>query len=98
MSGQRSEILGDIVLRLPLAVYRTTIDGRFVAGNDALVRLLGAETFDDLAAIHVREIYADPARREWLIRRAQAGETIPVEDLQIRRFDGGLRWVRTAFR
>lgn len=96
MSGQRSEILGDIVLRLPLAVYRSTIDGRFVAGNDALVRLLGAETFDDLAAIHVREIYADPARREWLIRRAQAGETIPVEDLQIRRFDGGLRWVRVS--
>ncbi len=96
MSGQRSEILGDIVLRLPLAVYRSTIDGRFVAGNDALVSLLGAETFDDLAAIHVREIYADPARREWLIRRAQAGETIPVEDLQIRRFDGGLRWVRVS--
>lgn len=96
MSGQRSEILGDIVLRLPLAVYRTTIDGRFVAGNDALVRLLGAETFGDLAAIHAREIYADPARREWLIRRAQAGEPIPVEDLQIRRFDGGLRWVRIS--
>lgn len=96
MTGQRPDVLGDIVSRLPVAMYRTTVEGRFVAGNDALVRLLGAESFAALTSVHAREIYADPDRREWLIRRAQAGEPIPVEDLQIRRFDGGLRWVRVS--
>lgn len=96
MTGQRPEVLGDIVSGLPIAMYRTTVDGRFVAGNAALVTLLGAESFAQLTAIRARDIYADPARREWLIRRAEAGLPIPVEDLQVRRLDGGLRWVRIS--
>jgi two-component system NtrC family sensor kinase len=96
VTGQRPDVLGDIVSGLPIAMYRTTVAGRFVAGNAALVALLGAESFDQLLSIHAREIYADPSRRDWLIRRAEAGLPIPVEDLQIRRFDGDLRWVRVS--
>lgn len=96
MNDQRADVLGEVVFGLPVPMYRTTVDGRFVAGNPALVSLLGAESFDQLRSMHAREIYADPARREWLIRRAQAGLPVPVEDLQIRRIDGGLRWVRIS--
>lgn len=96
MNNQPPDVLGDIVAGLPAAVYRTTSAGRFVAGNAALVSLLGAESFDELASIDVRDIYADPDRRDWLIRRAESGESIPVEDLQIRRRDGELRWVRVS--
>lgn len=96
MSGVESTSLGDVFARLPVAVYRTSADGRFLAGNDALVDLLGASSFDDLARIEVTAIYADPARREWLLRRALANLPIPVEDLQIRRLDGDLRWVRVS--
>lgn len=88
--------LGDVFARLPVAVYRTSADGRFMAGNAALVELLGASSFDDLAQLAVEKIYADPARREWLLRRALANLPIPVEDLQIRRLDGELRWVRVS--
>lgn len=96
MTGQQPEVLGELVAGLPAAVYRTTSEGRFVAGNQALVSLLGAESFDQLAALDVRQIYADPARRDWLVKRAAAGLEIPVEDLQLRRLDGGLRWVRVT--
>jgi len=92
----QSTSLGDVFARLPVAVYRTSAEGRFLAGNDALVALLGATSFDDLARLEVASIYADPARREWLLRRALANLPIPVEDLQIRRLDGGLRWVRVS--
>lgn len=96
MSTKRPDELGALVAGLPAAVYRTTSSGQFVAGNDALVSLLGAATFADLAALDVRDVYADPARRDWLLRRAEAGEDIPVEDLRIRRHDGELRWVRVT--
>jgi len=96
VTPERPDELGALVAGLPAAVYRTTSSGRFVAGNDALVALLGAQSFDELAALDVREVYADPARREWLLRRAEAGEEIPVEDLRIRRLDGELRWVRVT--
>jgi two-component system NtrC family sensor kinase len=90
------DVLGDIVEGLPVAVYRTSPAGRFLAGNTALLEMLGVESFDDLASLQARDIYADPARRDWLLRRAEAGLPIPVEDLQIRRRDGGLRWVRVS--
>lgn len=92
----QSSSLGDVFARLPVAVYRTSAEGRFLAGNEALVELLGASSFDDLARLEVASIYADPTRREWLLRRALANLPIPVEDLQIRRLDGGLRWVRVS--
>lgn len=98
MSDQQPEpdVLGAIVAGLPIAMYRTSVAGHFVAGNPALVSLLGADSFEQLTAIRARDIYADPSRREWLIRRAEAGLPIPVEDLQVRRLDGGLRWVRIS--
>jgi PAS domain S-box-containing protein len=96
VSAPRPDALGELVASLPAAVYRTTSDGRFVAGNNALVSLLGASSFDDLEAIDVRAIYADPARRDWLVERATAGLEIPIEDLQIRRLDGETRWVRVT--
>lgn len=96
MTGQQPEVLGELVAGLSAAVYRTTSAGRFVAGNPALVSLLGAESFEQLAELDVREIYADPARRDWLVQRAAAGLEIPVEDLQLRRLDGGVRWVRVT--
>ncbi|MDX2026900.1 ATP-binding protein [Microcella sp.] len=96
MSTQQSNVLGELVAGLPAAVYRTTSDGQWVAGNRALVDLVGAGSFDELAELNVRDIYADPARRDWLVQRADEGLEIPVEDLQIRRLDGELRWVRVT--
>lgn len=96
MTGLRPEVLGELVAGLPAAVYRTTSEGRFVAGNRALVKLLGATSFDELAALDVRSIYADPARRDWLVQRAEAGMEIPVEDLELHCLDGSTRWVRVS--
>ncbi|MDZ8201415.1 ATP-binding protein [Microbacterium sp. SSW1-59] len=98
MSPVDSAVLGDIIAGLPVAVYRTTVDGRFVAGNDALVELLGAESFDSLAAVNVRDLYADPTRREFLLNRALAGESVPAERIELRRLDGTRVWVRVRSR
>lgn len=96
MSSARPTNLGEVFAGLPVAIYRTSADGRFLAANDAFVSLLGASSFDELAGIDVKDIYADAARRDWLLQRANANLPIPIEDLQIRRLDGGLRWVRVS--
>ena len=88
-------MLGEFGHGLPAAVYRTSPAGKFLDGNAALVKLLGASSFDELAAIDVREIYVDPDRRDWLISQA-AGKPMPVEEFQMKRLDGERRWVRIS--
>jgi two-component system, NtrC family, sensor kinase len=68
-------------------------------GSRATVRSLSSSALSrstTLATLNVRDIYADPARRDWLVKRADEGLEIPVEDLQIRRLDGELRWIRVT--
>jgi PAS domain S-box-containing protein len=91
-------ILGGIVAGLPVAVYRTSPDGRFVAGNAALVRLLGAASFEALSEVDVRSLYADPSQRDHLFRRVTEGEELPPEELEIIRLDGAPIWARIRSR
>ncbi|MEC7524135.1 MAG: ATP-binding protein [Myxococcota bacterium] len=75
-------------------IFASTLDGRFVYANAALVRMLGYADADALLALDLREdLYADPAERDRIVRghqgcavlRAQtrfktaSGGEIPVE-------------------
>lgn len=94
MTTADASLLGDIVAGLPVAVYRTTPEGRFVAGNAALVEMLGAGSLEALQEVDVRSLYAEPARRDQLVDRVSKGGQIPVDELEIRRLDGRHIWVR----
>jgi PAS domain S-box-containing protein len=39
----------------PLGIFRTTPDGRILAANNSLVRMLGCSSFEELAAINLEE-------------------------------------------
>ena len=48
-------------------VFQTTPDGKFMAANPALVRMLGYDSEDELLELDVaRDIYMDPDHREQL--------------------------------
>ncbi len=70
-------------------VFQTTIDGKFVAANPALVRMLGYDSEDELLALDVaRDVYADPEQREaWVRSMTDHGEVRNAE-LVLRRKDG----------
>ena len=70
-------------------VFQTTVDGKFMAANPALVRMLGYDTEDDLLAVDVaRDVYADPDHRDhWVKAMAEHGEVRNAE-LVLRRKDG----------
>jgi diguanylate cyclase (GGDEF)-like protein/PAS domain S-box-containing protein len=71
-------------------VYQTTPDGRVLAGNPALVRLLGLKSEEELRVIPAEDFYAQPAQRQvWIDRMARDGEIRNFESVFKRR-DGTL--------
>ncbi len=70
-------------------VFQTTIDGKFMAANPALVRMLGYDSEDELLAVDVaRDVYAEPEHRDdWVRSMAQDGEVRNAE-LVLKRRDG----------
>ncbi len=71
-------------------VYQTTPDGRILAANPALVRLLGYDSLEELRAVKAEEFYASPQQREaWVERIARHGEIRNFES-RFKRKDGSL--------
>jgi diguanylate cyclase (GGDEF)-like protein/PAS domain S-box-containing protein len=70
-------------------VFQTTVDGKFMAANPALVRMLGYESEDELLAVDVaRDVYADPSHREhWIKEMTERGEVRNAQ-LVLKRRDG----------
>jgi diguanylate cyclase (GGDEF)-like protein/PAS domain S-box-containing protein len=70
-------------------VFQTTTDGKFMAANPALVRMLGYDSEDELLAVDVtRDVYAEPDHRDqWVRAMAEHGEVRNAE-LVLKRRDG----------
>jgi PAS domain S-box-containing protein len=79
---------------VPVALYRIDPKGKILNANLALVQLLGYGSRKELLAVNSREFYARPEdRRRWrqLMERDGAVRNF---DVQVRRRDGGILWVR----
>jgi diguanylate cyclase (GGDEF)-like protein len=70
-------------------VFQTTGDGKFMAANPALVRMLGYDSEDELLAVDVaKDVYADPGHRDdWVRCMSEQGEVRNAE-LVLKRKDG----------
>jgi diguanylate cyclase (GGDEF)-like protein/PAS domain S-box-containing protein len=70
-------------------VFQTTPNGKFMAANPALVRMLGYDSEDELLGLDVsRDIYMDPEHRDkWAQAMAEGGEVRNAE-LLLKRKDG----------
>jgi len=70
-------------------VFQTTPDGKFMAANPALVRMLGYDSEDEMLALDVaRDIYVDADHRAaWATAMAEGGEVRNAE-LALKRRDG----------
>jgi PAS domain S-box-containing protein len=78
----------------PIGLYRSTVDGRLLDANPALVRILGYPDRETLLATPIAGTYVDPADRDRLIRLAAQERTGSYAEMQLRRFDGSPTWVR----
>ncbi|MCX7757162.1 MAG: PAS domain S-box protein [candidate division WOR-3 bacterium] len=57
-----------LVNNLNVGVFRTTVAGKFLEANPALVKIHGAKDIDDLLNTNVSSLYENPKDREYLLR------------------------------
>ncbi|HEX7099852.1 MAG TPA: PAS domain-containing sensor histidine kinase [Acidimicrobiia bacterium] len=92
--------MNDLFQRLPVALYRSSADGRVLAANQATADLLGYDSPEELLASDRAAIlaYADPERRlEWRREVEEKGISRDFE-ARLRRRDGSIVWVRDTAR
>lgn len=80
--------------RMPIGLYQTTPDGRILAANPELARMLGFAESTSLLEKNVHSLYAESTDREQLLREInQRGVALDLE-YQLKRHDGSRIWVR----
>lgn len=99
MAKGASEI-SDLFSRIPVALYRTDLEGNLLTANSALAALLGYESFEEAAdAIDsVYAVYVDPSDRDrWLEEMARKGLVFDF-DVELKKSDGSTIWVQDTAR
>ena len=69
-------------------IFFTTPEGVLLDANPALVRMLGYANKDELKKLNFREIYADPAQRDTLVRQIIYQGSVQDLEVVFRRKDG----------
>ncbi|MFZ4621878.1 MAG: PAS domain S-box protein [Bacteroidota bacterium] len=72
-----------------LPMYQSTIDGKFLNANIALLKLLGYATFDELLQLNVEtDVYINSQHRIKLVENLQNGEADKATQLELKKKDG----------
>ena len=80
-------------------IYRSTVDGRFLTVNPALVEMLGYGSRTELLAVDLaRDVYADPDERRNLIEKYRGQGRIEGVEVEWRKKDGSGVLVRLSGR
>ena len=69
-------------------IFFTTPEGRLIDANPALVRMLGYASKEELKKLNFRDIYADPAQRDTLVRQIIYQGSVQDLEVVFRRKDG----------
>jgi diguanylate cyclase (GGDEF)-like protein/PAS domain S-box-containing protein len=82
-----------LVEQLPVGVYRTTPDGRFVEANSALARMLGFKRPRSLFEYRAKDFYVHAEDRDRHVAMLSARST-DFREFELRRSDGRKFWAR----
>jgi diguanylate cyclase (GGDEF)-like protein/PAS domain S-box-containing protein len=82
-----------LVEHLPVGVYRTTPDGKFIEANPALARMLGVKTPAELLSANVEDFYVKKKDRSKHLAKL-IGKPRFFTEFELRRADGRRFWVR----
>ena len=84
--------------RVPVALYRTTPEGRFLEANLPNIRMLGFPDRDSMFKINVRDLYLNLEDRERWRAIAERDGVVRDFEMQLRREDGTVIWTRNNSR
>jgi len=88
-----SEQYSTLFNSIPVGVYRTTPDGRFMDANPALVELLGFPDKETLLRTNVADLFPDLRERQSEQQLLQNNEVVQSFEMRLRRYDGEVIWV-----
>src|SRR6266496_2346574 len=81
------------------AIYRSSVDGRFLTVNTALVRMLGYESEEQLLAVDLpADVYADPDERRRILALFEVEDVVEGIEVSWKRRDGEAILVRLSGR
>jgi diguanylate cyclase (GGDEF)-like protein/PAS domain S-box-containing protein len=83
----------DLLLHLPVGAYRTTPEGKILAANPALVRMLGYEDEAELRNVDVQDLYVQTRDRSAHLKKLEQRQTC-FSEFKLRRKDGKTIWGR----
>ena len=86
----------DLFDGVPIGLYRTTADGRFLDVNAGLVRILGYPDQATLLSEPVPNIYARPEDRQAYLAELEQHGGAHTAELELRRLDGSRIWGRLS--
>lgn len=88
---ESEKLYKNLVERLPDGVYKSTHEGKFVEINDAMVKMLGYNSKEELLAIDIKtELYFEPEDRESLVLQEKYEE---MGIFRLKKKDGSGIWV-----
>jgi PAS domain S-box-containing protein len=85
-----------LVERLPIGVYRTTVEGRFLDVNGAFVDLVGADSKTEVMTAAPIAFHRDSASREQFLRALHASGRVIDHEVPFETVDGTDIWVSTS--
>jgi PAS domain S-box-containing protein len=88
-----------LVQHASYAIYRSSVEGRFLTVNPALVRMLGYESEHQLLAVDLAvDVYADPDERQRILGRFEVDDVAEGVEVTWKRRDGAEILVRLSGR
>ncbi len=87
-----------LVANIPVGVFRSTPQGKLIATNLALIRMLGYESEEEVLKIPPVNLYVDPARRKELMEQLRIKGSLTDFEIQLRHRDGSDIWAAFSIR
>lgn len=83
--------------RIPLGLYITTPDGKFIDGNQELLKMLGISSKEELNNINGRELYLNPDDRDRWLQSIEKNNVV-YSEMQMMTPSGKVIWVLDSAR
>lgn len=83
---------------IPVALYRTSPEGKILDANPALVELLNFPNRDTMLEMDVHDAYVDPDGRDDMTARLEVEGLLLGVEAQLHTYDGRQIWVRDSSR
>ena len=81
---------------VPVGIYRSTPDGRFLDGNPALRKILAYPNEEVMLNANINDLYPNKKIRNEELALIEAKEALNNHAMQLRRYDGKMIWVQDS--